>query len=438
MQKVLSYGLLIALLFTVCLPLQLGAQNKPISKKELLKEWRKLDKFKEFVKAKQPDFPYYVALIYKGKVISEKTNGYANIEQKQKLNNNTIHSWGSVSKLFMTVSMLQLVEKNKISLEDPITKWLPEVGKGVDSLGGMQAVKVYHLLNHTAGISIRKGFYMAYKKVKALMEKQGKPFRFATIEEFIPYLKYTEQKRKPGSKYRYDNGGYSLLGIILERVTKMGFREYVKQNIFEPLKMTNTFYSIVPQKKLKYLETLYGWFPDEKTGKIKLYDSKHNISQGMSGPNGGIRSTPKDMVKFMRFFRFRDYKPGKYKYEHVLKQTTLDKYIYDVKLDAPNEKQFSIESINKNVIWYRVLGVNRRDSKMSNKVSYGHSGKISFARSNFMFNKKYAFGIIMMATMEGQKNSVSRALANQLLRMTFYFASEGGFGKLIDKLQEDQ
>ncbi|EAY28372.1 serine hydrolase domain-containing protein [Microscilla marina] len=438
MQKILTYQLFVALLLTIHLPLQLSAQDKTISKKDLLKEWHKLDKFKEFVKAKQPDFPYHVALVYKGKVISEKTNSYANIEKKQKLNNKTIHRWGSVSKLFMTVSMLQLVEKNKISLEDPITKWLPEVGKGVDSLGGMQAVKIYHLLNHTAGISIRKGYLMSRKDIKERMKKLGKPDRFATIKEFIPYLKYTEQKRRPGAKYSYDNGGYSLLGIILERVTKVGFREYVQQNIFAPLKMKNTSYYKVPENRVKQVETLYGWFPDEKTGKLKLYNNNRNVSQGMLGPNGGIKSTPEDMVKFMRFFRFREYKPRKYKYEQVLKQATLDKYIYNITVKQPNEKQFSTGLIDKKISRYRILGVSRRDSKTSNNVSYGHSGKVNFARSNFMFNKKHSVGIIMMTTMGGQKNSNARVLASKLFGLTFQFVSEGNFGNLLNKINSDQ
>ena len=425
------------LIVLLCLsPIMLWAQSTKttVSKKALLKEWNKLDKFKEFVKAKRPDFPYYVALVYKGKIISEKTNSYANIEQKQPLNNKTIHSWGSVSKLFMTVSMLQLVEQNKINLDDPITKWLPEVGKGVDSLGGMQAVKIYHLLNHTAGISIRKGFYMIYRKVKALMKKQGKTFRFATIKEFIPYLKYTEQKRRPGAKYSYDNGGYNLIGIILERVTKMGFREYVKQNIFEPLRMKNTSYYKVPKDRFKQVETLYGWFPNEKTGKLKLYNNHRNLSQGMSGPNGGIKSTPEDMVKFMRFFRFRDYKSRKYKYDKVLKRTTLDKHIYNITMDRPNEKAFSTEYVSPKISYHRVLGMSRIYLQSNNSIIYGHSGKINFARSLFIFNKQQPFGILMMMTMEGQKKSNPRMLASKLFKLTYKFASRGDFGKLLKKL----
>lgn len=426
---------MVVFLLLASTPLRLWAQNKILSKKELLKEWKKLDEFNAFVKAKQPDFPYYVALIYKGKIVSEKTNSYANIKEKQKFNSKIIHRWGSVSKLFMVVSILQLVEQNKLSLVDPIVKWLPELGPGVDSLGGMKAVKVYHLLNHTAGISIRKGYLMSYKAIRALMKKQGKPNRFATLKEFIAYLKYTEQKNKPGSKYRYDNGGYSLIGIILERVAKMGFREYVQQRIFDPLKMKNTSYHLVPKKRVKKVETLYGLFPDKKTGKLKLYDNNFNISQGMLGPNGGVKSTAEDMAKFMRFFRFRDYKPKRYKYAQVLKQATLDKYIYNTKVDVPNEKAFSTERINKTTIRHRILGVNRRYSKASGNIGYGHSGKVNFARSNFIFNKRQPFGILLMTTMGGRKKSVPRILASKLFALTYEFALEGNFGKLLNELE---
>lgn len=442
MQHYKKYILIGATLFAfLCLSPMLWAQSTKttLSKKALLKEWNKLDKFKEFVKVKRPDFPYYVALVYKGKVISEKTNSYANIEKKQPLNNKIIHRWGSVSKLFMTMSMLQLVERNKISLGDPITKWLPEVGKGVDSLGGMQAVKIYHLLNHTAGISIRKGYLMARKKVRTLMKKQGKKgFRLATIKEFIPYLKHTQQKRKPGAKYRYDNGGYTLLGIVLERVTKMGFREYVQQNIFEPLKMKNTSYYKVPENRVKQVETLYGLYPDEKTGKMKLYNNNRNLSQGMSGPNGGIKSTPEDMVKFMRFFRFRNYKPRRYKYDKVLKQATLNKYVYNIDMSIPNEKRFSTTGIGKKYHKHRVLGINRIHLKPKNSITYGHSGHVNFARSLFIFNKDQPFGLIMMMSMSGAKKTAPIMLKNKLFELLYQFALESNFGKLLKKLDTQQ
>lgn len=421
--------------FVLYCPVQ-AQKNNQFSKEDLLKEWHKLDKFTEFVKRKQPDYPFYVALVIDGKIVSEKRNGYANRKRKMKLDRKTIHKWGSVSKLFMVVSMLQLVEQGKISLNDPIIKYLPELGNGVDSLGGMKSVKIYHLLNHTGGISTRKGYFKIRNIITKKMKEQGKPFRFATIKEYIPYLKYTLQKTKPGAKYRYDNGGYNLIGIILERVTKMGFRAYVKQNIFDKLKMKNSFYGVLSKRKFKRQETLYGYFPDEKTGKLKLYDAKFNLSQGMSGPNGGVKATCEDMVKFMSFFRFRDYKPQKYLYEEALKKETLDKHIFDIDIKIKDETKFSVGRADKEMERYKVLGMEMRKAKSKDQVAYGHSGKVSIAESNFLFNKQKPFGILLMITMGSRKNELPDMLSSELFRLTRRFAITGVFGDILHKLDK--
>ena len=427
-MKKLTILIIILSLFT----LKTQAQNKKvITKAELLKEWNKLDQFTQFVKAKQPDFPFYAALVYNGKIVSEKRSGYADRKRKVKLSRRTIHKWGSVSKLFIVVSMLQLVEQRKINLTDRVIKYLPELGKGVDSLGGMQAIKIYHLLNHTGGISTRKGYFKIRNIIRDRMKAQGLPFRFATIKEYVPYLKYTEQKRKPGIKYQYDNGGYNLIGIILERVTKMGFREYVQENILDKLKMKNTFYGMLSKRKFKQMETLYGLFHDKKTGKIRTRGVKFNLSQGMSGPNGGVKATSEDMVKFMRFFRFRNYKPQKYLYEQVLKQETLDKYIYNVNTKIKDATRFSSAATKKGVEKHRVLGVAMRKTKSGNHTAYGHSGQIGFAESNFLFNKQRPFGILLMVTMGSRKNEIPYMLSTELFRLTRKFAMKGNFGDIL-------
>ena len=205
-MKKLTILIIILSLFT----LKTQAQNKKvITKTELLKEWNKLDQFTQFVKAKQPDFPFYAALVYNGKIVSEKRNGYADRKRKVKLGRHTIHLWGSVSKLFMVVSMLQLVEQGKINLTDPVIKYLPELGKGVDSLGGMKSLKIYHLLNHTGGISTREGYFKIRNIIRDKMKAEGRPFRFATIQEYIPYLKCTTQKTDLGKS----------TGMIMEAIT---------------------------------------------------------------------------------------------------------------------------------------------------------------------------------------------------------------------------
>lgn len=417
-----------------------NSQIKPgkflCNKQTLLKEWNQLDQFIEFIKLHQPDFPFYLALVVNGKIISEKKNGYATKKTKTKLNHKTIHYWGSVSKLFMVVSVLQLVEQNKVSLEDPIVKWLPELGKGIDSLGNMKSVKLSHLLNHTSGLRFA-GYRKAQKKSRADLKKKGLPYHPPTTDDFIPYLKFTIQYAKPGKKYRYSNIGYSVIGIILEKITRMKFREYVKQHIFDVLGMKNTFYGPIPAKKVKQLETHYVKYRVRGTGEIKHIERRINRSQGMLGANGGVRSTSQDMLKFMIFFRFRDYRNKKYHYEKVLKKETLEKYIFATNLRVKNNNTFSKKPGHRYATSYKVLGMDFKIGKVSKSKVYGHSGRIGYARSYFIFNKQEPFGIMLMTTMDSDPKGLPRKIAAKLLEVTDLFILKEDFMSAIESFKNE-
>ena len=428
--KIVSITILIT-----CFNFNLYAQHKRVNKKSLLKEWNKIDKFQQLVKDRQPDFPFYLALVVNGKIISEKKNGYANIGERLKLDKTTIHSWGSVSKLFITISILQLVEKGQIKLEDPIVKWLPELGTGVDSLGGMQAVKLYHLLNHTSGIEFKNAISKASKKAQKIQKEKGLDFRFPTTKEFLSYLKYANQVKKPGTKYKYSNMGYSVVGLILEKATNLDFRTYIRQNILEKLHMNNTFYGALPEAKFKRYETGYSYIINKK-GEKKLLDSKFNLSQGAYGPNGGLKSTSEDMVKFMNFFRFRNYKSRKYQYEKVLKKETLDRYIFKVNTNVEDKSKFAKEYQSKKyqLLMYKILGISKSINTTSNNVFYGHTGRIALSTSYFYFNESQPFGVMMISNMSSSRKLYPRKLIGKLYFLLLNFAANGNFGNDIQKL----
>ena len=161
-----------------------------------------------------------------GNIVFKKSYGLANEKSNEQLNEETIFELASVSKQFTAMGIVQLEKKGKLSYNDLISKYIPELEKYED-------ITVKNLLTHTGGLSD----YMA------LSENNWDKTKIATNENIINLFKEFEPKKKfePNDKWDYSNTGYLLLATIIERVSGLSFEQYLKDNIFEPLEMENTF-----------------------------------------------------------------------------------------------------------------------------------------------------------------------------------------------------
>ena len=399
------------------------AQKSTSEKKLLLNNWNKLDKFVSLAKKKQPDFSFYTALVYNGKIISEKSMGYANIKNKVKMSNHMVHMWGSVSKLFTTIAILQLIEKGKLKMADPITQFFPNLGKKTGDFDKIKKIRIHHLLNHNSGLSLTKAFRASAKKIK----EEEKEFRRADNKEFLPYLELAEQNFSAGEKYAYSNMGYSLLGMLIEKVSGVKFKTYIKQNILKPLRMSNTSYGPIPRRMMKKFAAYYGYYDINEDGKREKLSYVDNYSQGILAANGGIRASPMDMVKLMNFLQFR--KPTS-KADKVLKPETLNKYLFDVNLNSVDNQNVVLISENKNKPLYYINGFKVRVK--DKKISIGHSGKVASYMSYFHFNKKVPFGILMASNIYSDPKGTPYKLIWKLMRLVRTFSLSSNFGELLN------
>jgi D-alanyl-D-alanine carboxypeptidase len=139
---------------------------------------------------------------------------------------------GSVTKQFTAVSIMQLVEAGKLSVDDPISKYY------ADAPTAWSKITIKHLLTHTSGIP-------SYTGIPGFFDKDGRlPLKPAEI------VKLTQDKPlefEPGSKYAYDNTGYILLGYVIEKISGQTYADYVGQHLFQPLGLKNTGYDVSSQ-----------------------------------------------------------------------------------------------------------------------------------------------------------------------------------------------
>jgi CubicO group peptidase (beta-lactamase class C family) len=168
-----------------------------------------------------------VLIAKKGKVIYEKSFGFANIELNVAMQPEMIFRIGSMTKQYTAISILQLVEQGKISLRDSIQKFIKDFPyKG-------HTITIENLLTHTSGIT-------DYEVLDAHIPNAIRidfPAK-QLIDSFAKLpLEFT-----PSTKYNYSNSNYFLLGYIIEKVSGQAYKQYLQENVFKPAGLTSTFY----------------------------------------------------------------------------------------------------------------------------------------------------------------------------------------------------
>jgi CubicO group peptidase (beta-lactamase class C family) len=175
----------------------------------------------------KPDEPGAVALIAKaGKPIYRKAFGLADLENNVAMTPNHVFEIGSITKQFTAVCILMLMEQGKLSLEDPVTKYIENY-----PMHG-HTITIHHLLTHTSGIKSYTG-----------MERWNKTWRNdMTLMEMVDFFKNEPMDFTPGEKWSYNNSAYFMLGYIIEKASGTPYPEFLEKNIFGPLAMKNSYY----------------------------------------------------------------------------------------------------------------------------------------------------------------------------------------------------
>ena len=220
-----------------------------------------------------------VAVVRDGKVIFKKGYGAANLEYDAPITTKTVFQLASVSKQFTAFSVYLLEKQGKISLEDDIRKYLPElpdVGK---------TVRVKHLLAHTSGV----------KDQAALLALAG--WRAGDVVTMPDVLRLMSRQKElnfePGSRFLYSNSGYALAAEIIKRVSGGSFAEFAKTNIFVPLGMTDTQFQDDYEKIVKNRADSY----ELENGAYKRKSSNNSVDGAAN-----LYTTVEDMAKWVLNF----------------------------------------------------------------------------------------------------------------------------------------
>lgn len=351
LKNTLIKKVFIAILF---LPLALAAQKDHPKKMD--------DYMKAQVDLKE--FNGTALVMQKGKIIYEKAFGMADREWAVPNTIETKYRIGSVTKQFTAACIMQLAEQGKLSLDDKLSKYITDYPKG-------DSVTIHMLLNHTSGIK-------NYTDMPAFWPKAVLPM---VPDSMIAIFKNAPYDFSPGSKWKYSNSGYFLLGYIIEKVSKTSYGDYLLKNVIQKIGLKNTNLdrndSILVYRAKGYSKDESGW--------------QNAMFISMDGPfsAGAMFSTVHDLQEWMKaLMENKVVSPAS-----VQKMTTayMNNYGYGLTIDS--------------------LGTHKR---------IGHSGGIPGFVSNLGYFPAEDAYVVVISNNSADASQVAAGLASVLFDLPVY------------------
>lgn len=240
---------------------------------------------KVFAQWNKPDSPGCAVGVFRnGKVAYEHGYGMANLEQGVPITPDTVFYIASVSKEFTAASVALLAEEGKISLDDDIRKYVPEI-PAYD-----RPITIRNLIHHTSGLRDYLGLWAKSGRSHVDSIPESEAIALIAKQDGLDFT--------PGSQYKYSNSGYFLLSVIVKRASGMPLSAYAEEHIFKPLGMNNTHFHddrtrIVPHRASAYFQR-----EPEQGGGLGLYQTSYDLVG-----DGGLLTTVRDFYRWDQNFQ---------------------------------------------------------------------------------------------------------------------------------------
>lgn len=213
------------------------------------------------------------------------TAGVAELGTNRPVPRNGYIRIASNTKTFTATVILQLVGEGRLSLTDPVERWLPGVVRGNGNDG--RKITVRQLLQHTSGI------HDDFPGFDTEADYYRHRYDLHTPEEFVARAMTHQPDFAPGQGWNYSNTGYFLLGMIIERITGRPWHEQVERRIIEPLKLRRTYWpGATPDLPQPHAHSYQYFTPDRRV------DVSSNREGQWGGAAGGLVSSTADVEKF--------------------------------------------------------------------------------------------------------------------------------------------
>ena len=241
-----------------------------------------------------------------GQIVQSEAIGWSDLEARTPMRSNTLFRIASMTKPITSAAALMLVEEGRIALDDPISRWIPELADPLvlrDAAGPLRDVTparrpitVEDLLTHRAGIAY--GFFSEGPLKAAYERALGDPaMTRLTVDEWLAALGGLPLAYQPGDRFHYGHST-DVLGFLVGRVEGKPLREVLSERIFAPLGMVDTDFWL-PHDKRRRLASLYA-YDEASDGLAKVEPEMYDEPPAYTPGGGGLISSAGDYHRFAR------------------------------------------------------------------------------------------------------------------------------------------
>lgn len=324
-----------------------------------------------------------LALVHKDSVIYAGGVGYANIEREEPVNADHLFRIGSVSKTFTSLAIMRLIEQGKFSLDSKLKDIAPEI-PFTNRWEETHPVRVVNLLEHTTGFDD-----MHFKDMKNYMVS-----RMDAINEVLAQKNSLYTRWRPGTRSSYSNPGYTILGYLISKYSGMDYREFIEQEVLEPLHMHNTTFVYMHNNGFAT-----GYYLD---------GTRHKVAEAVminGEAAGAISSSATDMARFVKFF--------------LHEGNVLGEQVYDSEILNEMERSHSSLASQQGLHFgYGLALYSKPRSASADGVKtrfLGHDGGIMGFVTDMGFNKELGVGYYISNNAEKGNTTLVRLITSFLI-----------------------
>ena len=340
-----------------------------------------------------------VGLVKDGQLVWTKGYGFLDVNRTQPATADTVYSIGSVSKIFVGIMLLQMVQQGRVHLADPVIKYFPEISLVPTKYPWAPPITLIQLATMSSGL-------------RANPSSLDDPYAVGPPSEWrkqlVASLPHQDYAYEPGTSRLYSNVSYAILAAALERAAGMSYLAYVGQKILTPLGMTSTHFFASPDISAR-LASGFDLGDGQINSAVAL---RQNANMGYWTPVGGLFSTVPDLAKLMRFQM--GYGPNS-----VLQPATLESSFH--LLVASDADLLYGDSVGYSV-------VRNEDGYL---VALGHGGLRHGYIASYEFDRSTKTGVILLSS-SSAGNAEYKPLVRKILSM-LNPTSRGGTGEPLQE-----
>jgi len=217
-----------------------------------------------------------VLVLKDGRVLARHEYGSGDRALGQRTDSNTIYHWASITKTLTAIAVMQLRDRGRLSLDDRVTQWIPELRQIHDPYGSVDSVTIRMLLSHASGFQNPTWLWSG--------GRPWEPFEPTRWEQLVAMMPYEEVAFPPGARFSYSNPGFIYLARVIEALSDDPWETYVQKNILTPLGLTRSYFGATPYHLAAYRSNNYTVVRDSAAARDSVVANGRDFDPGITIP----------------------------------------------------------------------------------------------------------------------------------------------------------